>query len=287
MKRNFAEWMLTFTDSIADYKYYIDFETIYKNANKYKIELNIMNFLVGSKDIEKEFIELVKKYPEVLKCIPILLAVRQSEIKVLDNDGNRFEYDFEKMNYKPEQYSVFMKETGLFDLIGNHIINNVYDYVLGVESGLNSNARKNRGGHLMEDLVEGFIQKAGFVKDKTYFKEMYLQDIEKKWKLDMSFVSNQNQATKRFDFVVKTDNFIYGIESNFYASSGSKLNETARSYKMIAEESKNIVGFKFVWLTDGFGWYTAKNNLQETFDTMDDIYNIYDMKNGVMKKIFK
>ena len=287
MKRNFAEWMLTFTDSIADYKYYIDFETIYKNANKYKIELNIMNFLVGSKDIEKEFIELVKKYPEVLKCIPILLAVRQSEIKVLDNDGNRFEYDFEKMNYKPEQYSVFMKETGLFDLIGNHIINNVYDYVLGVESGLNSNARKNRGGHLMEDLVEGFIQKAGFVKDKTYFKEMYLQDIEKKWKLDMSFVSNQNQATKRFDFVVKTDSCIYGIESNFYASSGSKLNETARSYKMIAEESKNIVGFKFVWLTDGFGWYTAKNNLQETFDTMDDIYNIYDMKNGVMKKIFK
>ena len=286
MKRNFAEWMLTFTDSIADYKYYIDFETIYKNANKYKVELNIMNSLVGSKDIEKEFIELVKKYPEVLKCIPILLAVRQSEIKVLDNDGNRFEYDFEKMNYKPEQYSVFMKETGLFDLIGNHIINNVYDYVLGVESGLNSNARKNRGGHLMEVLVEGFIQKAGFVKDKTYFKEMYLQDIEKKWKLDMSFVSNQNQATKRFDFVVKTDNFIYGIESNFYASSGSKLNETARSYKMIAEESKNIVGFKFVWFTDGFGWYSAKNNLQETFDVMDDIYNIYDMKNSVMKKIF-
>ena len=246
-----------------------------------------MNSLVGSKDIEKEFIELVKKYPEVLKCIPILLAVRQSEIKVLDNDGNRFEYDFEKMNYKPEQYSVFMKETGLFDLIGNHIINNVYDYVLGVESGLNSNARKNRGGHLMEVLVEGFIQKAGFVKDKTYFKEMYLQDIEKKWKLDMSFVSNQNQATKRFDFVVKTDNFIYGIESNFYASSGSKLNETARSYKMIAEESKNIVGFKFVWFTDGFGWYSAKNNLQETFDAMDAVYNIYDMKNGVMKKLFK
>ena len=287
MKRNFAEWMLTFTDSIADYKYYIDFETIYKNANKYKIELNIMNSLVGSKDIEKEFIELVKKYSEVLKCIPILLAVRQSEIKVLDNDGNRFEYDFEKMNYKPEQYSVFMQETGLFDLIGNHIINNVYDYVLGVESGLNSNARKNRGGHLMEDLVEGFIKKAGFVKDKTYFKEMYLQDIEKKWKLDMSFISNKNQATKRFDFVVKTDTCIYGIESNFYASSGSKLNETARSYKMIAEESKNIVGFKFVWFTDGFGWYSAKNNLQETFDIMDDVYNIYDMKNGVMKKVFE
>ena len=286
MTRNFAEWLLTFTDSIADYKYYIDFETIYKNANKYKVELNIINSLVGSKNIEKDFIEIVKKYPEVLKCIPTLLAVRQNEIKVLDNDGNRFEYNFDNMNYSVEQYSVFMKETGLFDLIGNHIINNVYDYVLGVESGLNSNARKNRGGHLMEDLVESFIKKAGFIKNETYFKEMYLQDIEKKWKLDMSFISNKNQSTKRFDFVVKTDNCIYGIESNFYASSGSKLNETARSYKMIAEESKNIVGFKFVWFTDGIGWYSAKNNLQETFDTMDDIYNIYDMKNGIMKEIF-
>ena len=285
MERNFAEWLLTFTDSIADYKYYIDFETIYKNANKYKVELNIINSLVGSKNIEKDFIELVKKYPEVLKCIPTLLAVRQNEIKVLDNDGNRFEYNFDNMNYSVEQYSVFMKETGLFDLIGNHIINNVYDYVLGVESGLNSNARKNRGGHLMEDLVESFIKKAGFIKNETYFKEMYLQDIEKKWKLDMSFISNKNQSTKRFDFVVKTDNCIYGIESNFYASSGSKLNETARSYKMIAEESKNIIGFKFVWFTDGIGWYSAKNNLQETFDTMDDIYNIYDMKNGIMKEI--
>ena len=287
MERNFAEWLLTFTDSIADYKYYIDFETIYKNANKYKVELNIINSLVGSKNIEKDFIELVKKYPEVLKCIPTLLAVRQNEIKVLDNDGNRFEYNFDNMNYSVEQYSVFMKETGLFDLIGSHIINNVYDYVLGVESGLNSNARKNRGGHLMEDLVESFIKKAGFIKNETYFKEMYLQDIEKKWKLDMSFISNKNQSTKRFDFVVKTDNCIYGIESNFYASSGSKLNETARSYKMIAEESKNIVGFKFIWFTDGIGWYSAKNNLQETFDTMDDIYNIYDMKNGIMRKLFE
>ena len=287
MKRNFAEWLLTFTDSIADYKYYIDFKTIYKKAQKYKIELNMMNSLVGSKNIEKEFIELVKKYPEVLKCVPILLAVRQNEIKVLDSDGNKFEYNFNEMNYNIEQYAVFMKETGLFDLIGSHIINNIYDYVLGVESGLNSNARKNRGGHLMENLVENFLQKAGFKKNETYFKEMYLQEIEEKWKLDMSFISNQNQATKRFDYVVKTDKCIYGIETNFYASNGSKLNETARSYKMIAEESKNVVGFKFVWFTDGLGWYSAKNNLRETFDVLDDIYNIYDMKNGVMKGIFK
>ena len=287
MKRDFAEWLLTFTDSIANYRYYIDFETIYKNAEIYKIELNILNSLIGSKNIEKDFENLVEKYPNVIKCIPTLLAVRQSEIIVLDDDGNKFEYNFKKMNYNINQYRVFMRETGLFDLLENHLINNLYDYVLGVECGLNSNARKNRGGHLMENVVEKFIQKAGFKKGETYFKEMYLQNIEEKWKLDMSFISNQNQATKRFDFVVKTDNCIYGIETNFYASGGSKLNETARSYKMIAEEAKKLVGFEFVWFTDGMGWISARNNLKETFDNMEHIYNIANMKNGIMREIFK
>lgn len=287
MKRDFAEWLLTFTDSIANYRYYIDFETIYENAEIYKIELNMLNSLIGSKNIESDFEKLVNKYPEVIKCIPTLLAVRQSEIIVLDDDGNKFEYSFKKMNYDVEQYIVFMRETGLFELLERHLINNLYDYVLGVECGLNSNARKNRGGHLMEDAVEKFIQKAGFKKGETYFKEMYLQDIEEKWKLDMSFISNQNQATKRFDFVIKTDKCIYGIETNFYASGGSKLNETARSYKMIAEEAEKVVGFEFVWFTDGMGWISARNNLKETFDNMEHIYNIADMKNGIMKEIFK
>lgn len=287
MKRNFAEWLLTFTDSIADYKYYIDFETIYKNVEEHKVELNMMNSLIGSTNIEDEFVKLVNKYPEVLKCIPILLAVRQYEIIVLDNEGNKFEYNFKKMNYSIEQYKIFMTETGLFELLKRHLVNNLYDYVLGVESGLNSNARKNRGGHLMEDLVERFLKKAGFKKNDTYFKEMYLQEIERKWKLDMSFISNQNQATKRFDFVVKTDNCIYGIETNFYASGGSKLNETARSYKMIAKESEKVVGFDFVWFTDGMGWISARNNLKETFDNMKNLYNINDMKNGIINKILK
>lgn len=286
MSRNFSEWLLTFTDSIADYNYYIDFETIYKNAEKYKVELNILNSLIGSNNIESEFENIVKKYPETLKCIPILLAVRQSEILVLDDESNKFEYSFKEMNYDVNQYKIFMKETGLFDLLQNHLVNNLYDYVLGVECGLNSNARKNRGGHLMEDVVEKYIQKAGFKKNETYFKEMYLQEIEEKWKIDMSFISNKNQATKRFDFVIKTDRCIYGIETNFYAAGGSKLNETARSYKMIAEESEKIVGFEFVWFTDGMGWISARNNLRETFDKMDNVYNIADMKNGIMNQIF-
>ena len=103
----------------------------------------------------------------------------------------------------------------------------------------------------------------------------------------MSFISNKNTSTKRFDFVVKTDNCIYGIETNFYASGGSKLNETARSYKMLAEESKNIKGFAFVWITDGLGWKGAKNNLEETFDVMDNLFNLKELEQGKLKELLK
>ena len=180
-----------------------------------------------------------------------------------------------------------MKKTGLFDLLEKHIINNLVDYVTGVETGLDSNGRKNRGGHLMEDLVENFIIKAGFEKNKTYFKEMYIHEITEKWDINLSAISNQGKAEKRFDFVIKTDKTIYGIETNFYASGGSKLNETARSYKQIAQEAETINGFEFVWFTDGSGWTSARHNLEETFDTMKHIYSIDDLENGIIKEIFK
>ncbi len=282
MNRNFTEWLGTFKDNISDYKYYINFEKVYRNVEENKVEFNILNSLVGSKNIEKDFTNLITKYPEVLKCIPTLLAVRSLKIPAMDEEG-AFVYDFKTMNQTVEQYIVFMNKTGLFDLLANRGITNIIDFVLGVETGLDSNGRKNRGGYLMEDLIEGYLKN----ESVEYYKEMYLKDIELKWNIDLSALSNNGKSAKRFDFVVKTENMIYGIETNFYTSSGSKLNETARSYKMIAEECKNIEGFKFVWFTDGQGWISAKKNLEETFDVLDTIYNINDVKNGVMKELFK
>ena len=189
------------------------------------------------------------------------------------------------MVYSVEDYIRFMRETGLFELIQNHIINNLYDYVLGVEVGLDSNARKNRGGHLMEDLVENYIIKAGFKKNINYFKEMYLSEIEKRWNLDLSSLSANNVSTKRFDFVIKTNNQVYLIETNFYSSSGSKLNEVARSYKMLAQETKRVNGVTFIWITDGHGWINAKRNLEETYNELETIYNIDDLDNGLFQKL--
>lgn len=284
--RNFSEWLSGFRESIADYGYYINFEKVHRNVDNIKVELNILNSLIGSNNIETDFENLINKYPETLKCIPLLLAVRSNEIYAIDGDGD-YTYNFKNSNLSVEQYNVFMRKTGLYDLIENHIVNNLVDYATGVETGLDSNGRKNRGGHLMENLVESFIQKAGFVKDTSYFKEMYIHQITDKWNIDLSAISNQGKTEKRFDYVVKTPNMIYGIETNFYGSGGSKLNETARSYKTLALETDTIDGFTFVWFTDGKGWTSARHNLEETFDVMEHIYNINDMENGIITEVFK
>ncbi|MBQ4196245.1 MAG: type II restriction endonuclease [Bacteroidales bacterium] len=279
--RDFTTWLAGFRSAIAGYKYYTDFEKIYRNVDAIKVELNIMNSLIGSDNIEQEFMALYKRYPEILKCIPILLAKRESDILTVDFDGEHI-WNFRRANYEIDEYVVFMSETGLFELMQNKHIHNLIDYVTGVETGLDSNARKNRGGHVMEDLVEGYLIKAGLEKDKTYFKEMYLSDIENKWGIDLSCISNEGSTEKRFDFVIKRPNRIYGIETNFYASSGSKLNETARSYKTLALETQNHPDFSFVWITDGQGWGSARNNLKETFDVLKNMYNILDLEDGVI-----
>ncbi len=282
--RSFNDWISGFRSSISDYSYYIDFEKVHKNVDKIKVELNILNSLIGSNDIENDFLKIISKYPETLKCIPILLAVRANEIFAMDNMGE-FNYNFTQMNCSAEQYCIFMRKTGLFDLLENHIIHSLVDYVTGVETGLDSNGRKNRGGHLMENLVESFILKAGFVKNESYFKEMYIHEITDKWDIDLSAISNQGKSEKRFDFLIKTKDMIYGIETNFYAGGGSKLNETARSYKQIAQEAETIQGFSFIWVTDGKGWQSARHNLEETFDILDTIYSIKDLENGVFNNL--
>lgn len=285
MKRNFNEWLSTMKDSIATWKYYTDFEKVYSNVESIKVELHILNSLIGSKNIENEFKQLLVEYPKTLKVIPILLAKREKEIKITNAEGE-FLFNFNQPNYSIDEYTKFMRETGLFDLLEKHIINNLVDYVTGVEVGMDTNGRKNRTGDAMEDLVESYFVKYGLVKGISYFKEMSKSEIEAKFNLNLDCISNQGKTEKRFDFVLYVHNHVYACECNFYGSSGSKLNETARSYKNIAMEAKDVKGFTFVWFTDGIGWNTAKHNLEETFDVLDTMYNLSDLEQGALEKLF-
>ena len=279
--RDFDTWLAGFRDSISGYGYYVDFQKVVANAERHRAELHLLNALIGTDDIETRFRDLVTRFPSVICAVPILLAVREREIYARDGEtGGRYRFDGVRQSL--DEYCVFMRKTGLFDLISRRLVNNLYDYVLGVETGLDSNGRKNRGGHQMEDLVEAYLAAAGVEPHK----EMYAREIRARWGVDVSALTNTGKAEKRFDFVVRAPSCVYAIETNFYAGGGSKLNETARSYKMLALEAREIPAFKFVWFTDGAGWRSARENLRETFDVLPTLYNISELEAGVATTLF-
>lgn len=301
-KRDFEAWLKQFQPIISNYSFYTDFHKASRNTRSLQCELALLNTLLRSTSIEDSFIKLCSEYPEVLHAVPILLAVRASEVPVYV-DGKILNYTFDKPadNLNVHDYLDFMRETGLFDLMTFGQIRDFYDYVFGVEVGLDSNARKNRGGHLMEDLVERYLIRCGLkchehdgkksiegdpTESQVYYKELYSSQCQDFWGIDLSPITSNGVVEKRFDFVVKTDDQLYGIETNFYSGQGSKLNEVARSYKELAEESMRTPGFTFVWATDGRGWRGARNNLQETFEVMEHIYNLRELEDGAFERLF-
>jgi len=276
MARNFLKWLNTFTRTIRTSDYWVDWDKVLANVEKYKDELNILNGLIGVMNIESEFRRIVNKYPKTLECLPILIAIRGTQVE-LEQGIINFKSDSQHI----DEICKFMDDSGLFKIFQNKNIKNLVDYLTGVEVGLDSNGRKNRGGHLMEDKFEQYLKDSKI----QYDKEMYAKDVEKKYGIDLSPITNNSSSTKRFDFVFKQNDIVYGVEVNFYSGGGSKLNETARSYKEIALASKKIKNFRFMWVTDGLGWSSAKNNLKETFDVLPYIFNINNLKNGVLDKI--
>ena len=283
--RNFDEWLNTMTDSVASWTYYTDFEKVYENVNDIKIPLCLLNSLIGSKNIKQDFLKLYEKYPEVLRAVPIIIAKRLKDIVVVKDPEKDFYFDFKKHDYTPEEYSLFMEKTGIYDLLEHHLVASLLDYVTGVEVGMDTNGRKNRTGHSMEAIVQQYLEQEGYVMGETMFKEIYQNEIEERFNVDLSAITNEGTTQKRFDYVIKSSKIIYLIEVNFYATGGSKLNETARSYKMITEATRNIPDVEFMWFTDGIGWHKAKNNLRETFEVLPNLYNINDLSNGVLKNI--
>lgn len=285
MKRQFDEIMNSLRKSVANYTYYTDFDKVQRNVNKYRIELNILNSLIGSSNIEDDFKMILREYPKTLKVIPLLLAIRKTEVEIFD--GEEVTYNFKSMNHSVELYVKFMRETGLFSLMEDNKIKCLFDYITGVEVGLDTNARKNRTGKAMESIVESFISDLGI----EYHSELYKSQIKEMYNIDIDkyIISEENQdvANKRFDFVIRTENQLYIIETNFYSGGGSKLNETARSFKNIASDINNAPDITFIWITDGVGWKTAKRNLKETYDIMEHLYTLTDLENKVLFKVVK
>ena len=242
--------------------FFCDFDKISQNVEDIKLSLCMLNSLIGSSDLRKSVETIWKRDKSAFGVMDILIAVRsEGKKKVLDSLGRCVVLDtlFNSVDGVME----FLENTGLAEIFQSKKINDLVDYVFGIETGLDTNARKNRSGHVMEDMVARIFEKNGI----HYRQEVYSSE----WPTITKVLGDDE---KRFDFVIKTVTKTYLIEVNFYSGGGSKLNEVARSYSDIAPKINSVSGFEFVWITDGIGWKSAKNKLQEAFYSIPCVYNL-------------
>lgn len=267
----FNEFMKPLKETNFSLKDYVDFPKVAANVEEISIKLNQLNYLIGQEDMSKAVERLWVENPKAFSVLDILIAVRNKDKKkVIDENGNtHFVTDYFK---SPEQVTKFLNDTGLTEVFQKKQIKNLVDYVFGVEVGLDSNARKNRGGHIMENLVANIFDKHGIL----YQQEIYYTEFPE-------IVEALGADKKRFDFVVKTKDKTFLIEANFYTGGGSKLNEVARSYSELAPKIDAVPGFEFVWITDGIGWNSARNKLEEAFAHIPNVYNLTNISKFIEK----
>lgn len=284
MKKDYKEWIQTFRDSIAGWESFINFDRVYNETRKLKMELNLLNSLVGSKNIEKDFRDLVQRYPEVLKVIPILTASRQNEINITEARFSQ-KYIFSAYGNDIEEYILFMYKTGLFDLISNHIMSSIVDYVQGVLVGLDINNRLNKDGYNMTSLVEYFVMGVCDKFGYKYERESSIMNIDNE-KVINYWLDSRKPTNKRFDFIVNTPNFTYVIETIFTSRSGSKLNEQLRNIIEMNEKFQNT-RLKFVFIIDGKAGIQSNNYLEEIYENIEHVYNIYDLEKNILMEIIR
>ena len=271
------------------WSYFVNWEKVFENTKKIELSLNVLNYLIGKEDFDNELRFLLKQNPGIAQVLPALVVRDGSNTKKLkilvDYKNKKLVYeDFDFTKKEPssediEKYLTFVKESGLKALITNKKIKNLVDYMIGVEAGLDSNGRKNRGGHSMEEIVEVFISDICRKKDYKYLKEANADKI----KSELGYTVPVDKSSRRYDFVIDNGNELFIIETNFYGGGGSKLKSTAGEYRNLFDILEDK--YKFIWITDGYGWKSTTRPLRETFDHNDYLFTLSTLEKGVLESL--
>jgi type II restriction enzyme len=279
----------TLKPSILLWSYFVNWGKVFENTKIIEVSLNTLNYLLGKKDFDNEFRQLLRSQPQLASIIPALIVRNgesSSNFKILaDYKQKRFvykDYDFSKPVLKDddiEKYLEFVIESGLKNLFLADKVKNLVDYMIGVEAGLDSNARKNRAGQTMEDIVEYFIDDYCNRNHFAYLRQANAKKILQKF----GVVVPVDKSSRRYDFVVNAGKELIIFETNFYSGGGSKLKSTAGEYRNLFDTLNQQ--FKFVWITDGQGWLTARNSLYETFIHNDYVFNLSMLESGILDRI--
>ncbi len=269
MEKNFSIFMSQLAETNATLDFYTDFSKIRENVRSMEIKLNTLNYLIGKQDLESAVKELWDNDKRVFSILDILIATRKEQNKKYLDDMGKPHLIHELLN-SYEGIMKFLNETGLADVLKDKNIKNLVDYVFGVEAGLDTHARKNRSGDITELLLHRILTANGV----EHRMEVYSHEFPE---LQKALGADE----KRFDFMIKTKQCTYLIEVNFYNGGGSKPNEVARAYRELSPIVNKVDGFEFVWVTDGQGWNSARNKLEEAYNEIDRMYNFESLGNFI------
>ena len=266
--------------------YFVNWEKVHKNIKPIEKELNLLNVLIGKEDVETEVYNLIKEYPQVVKAFPFLIAFRDTKVSML-SDVTEFlykDYDFKHRvitDEDCEDLTTFFMQSGLGDLVKDKRVKNLVDYVTGVEVGLDSNGRKNRGGTMMENIVETFVKSACDELGYEYMTQANAKKLKAQWNIDIQV----DKSSRNLDFAINKNGKLYFIECNFYGGGGSKLKSTATEYVKM-NEYWNAQNITFIWITDGAGWKSTLKPLREYFDKADYLLNLEMLKDNILNCVF-
>lgn len=283
MHKDFNNLVATFKSSIKTWDYFVNWKKVFSNSSDLEIILNKLNYLLGKENLNEEFKKLYSSNPDIIKALPVLLAVRENKLEIFDKITKNSEFfDFSREEKSPEEYYEFLEKSGLARLFQKDGIKNLVDYVIGVEVGLDSNGRKNRGGTLMEEIVGEFV--GDFCKENgyEYMPQARSTSIKNKWGVEVKV----DKSERSFDFAVfnPKNKKVKLFEANFYNGGGSKLKAVCGEFRSLHEELK-AQGIDFIWVTDGLGWNTTKRPLEETYNHNDYVFNLSMLEGGVLNKL--
>ncbi len=283
MQKDFNNLITTFKSSIKTWDYFVNWKKVFANSSDLEITLNKLNYLLGKENLKDEFKKLYSSNPDIVKALPVLLAVRENKLEVFDKVTKNSEFfDFSGTEKDSEKYYEFLEKSGLARLFQKDGVKNLVDYVMGVEVGLDSNGRKNRGGSLMEEIVESFISELCNKNGFEYLSQARSTAIKSKWGVDVKV----DKSERSFDFAVfnHKNKKVKLFEVNFYNGGGSKLKAVCGEFKSLHTELKDQ-NIDFIWITDGLGWFTTKRPLEETYNHNDYVFNLNMLEAGILDKL--
>ena len=264
MNKKLEKYIETLTLTNRTLDQLVDVYKVQNNMNKIQMDLNALNYILGNsvEETMNKIDHLWESNKECFKTLLLILAIKENKMLVVE-DG----IDVEILEFVKTKEGVknLLNKTNMISLLSNGSIKNLVDYCYGIEVGMDTNARKNRGGLKPELYIESELK--NIFKDREEIIITTQSIVLKNGEIELL-------DNKRFDLVIKNinTNKIILIEISWFNAGGSKINSNAKEYNEYNEQIKKIDNLKFIWLADGKGMTSIKKNLEKFIDN-DFIYN--------------